>query len=205
MSMLGATRWWWLRHAPVPCPEGRIVGCLDAACDVSDVEDFASLARILPANAVLVESGLMRCRQTVGALETAGLMLPPPEVEPDFAEQDFGLWQGRTWLELEAEKDPVLPDFWRDPACTAPPGGESFAEMAHRVAAAIDRLTRLHGSRDIVAVAHAGTVRSALAHALGLEPAQALQFAVQPLSLTRLDATADGWRVDCVNYMPVSR
>jgi alpha-ribazole phosphatase len=202
MSALGVTRWWWLRHAPVPCPEGRIVGRLDVACDVSDVEDFAWLARQLPANAVLVESGLMRCRQTVGALESAGLMLPPPEVEADFAEQDFGHWQGRTWLELEKDKDPALGDFWRDAAETAPPGGESFADMTGRVAAAIERLNRLYAGRDIVAVAHAGTVRAALAHALDLDPARALRFVVQPLSLTRIDAIADGWRVDGVNLRP---
>lgn len=193
------TRWWWVRHAPVPCPHGRIHGRLDVACDVSDDEDFRQLAARLPAGALLVESGLIRCRQTAGALEAAGLPLLPPLVEPDLAEQDFGRWQGRSWMELETAKDPDLAEFWRDPANSDPPGGESFAAMMRRVAAAVDRLTAAHLGRDIVAVAHAGTVRAALAQALALAPEAALRFAVQPLSLTRVDATPGGWRVECVN------
>jgi alpha-ribazole phosphatase len=193
------TRWWWLRHAPVPCPQGRIHGQLDVACDLSDTEDFLWLAGRIPANSVLVESGLIRCRQTAGGLEAAGLPLPPPQVEPDLVEQDFGRWQGRSWLELDAVKAPGLKEFWADPAGTAPPGGESFASMTERVAAAVGRLSREHAGRDILAIAHAGTVRAALALALDLSPAAALRLSVLPLSLTRIDATPDSWRVDGVN------
>lgn len=197
-----ATRWWLLRHAPVPCPHGRITGRLDVACDTSEDEVFRSLARTLPVNPVLVESGLIRCRQTAGALEAAGLLLPPPMVEPDLAEQDFGRWQGRSWMELEAAKDPDLAGFWADPAGATPPGGESFAAMVERVRAAMEQISAAQAGRDILAVAHAGTVRAALAVALDLEPEQALRFAVKPLSLTRLDSTAAGWRVEMVNAQP---
>ncbi|HSV30375.1 MAG TPA: histidine phosphatase family protein [Candidatus Omnitrophota bacterium] len=193
------TRWWLVRHAPVPCPQGRITGRLDVACDVSDEEDFRQLAARLPRNGMLVESGLMRCRQTAGALETAGLMLPPPIVEPELVEQNFGAWQGKSWLELEAAKDSGLAAFWADPAEATPPEGESFGTMCARVRRAILRLSEQNPGRDVVAIVHAGTVRAALAMALGLEPAQALRFVVQPLSLTRIDGTPEGWRVECVN------
>lgn len=196
-------RWWLVRHGPVPCPHGRIHGQLDVACDVSDDDDFRQLAQRVPSHAVLVESGLMRCRQTSGALEAAGMVLPPPLIEPDLIEQSFGRWQGRSWADLETAKEAALADFWRDPAHTAPPGGESFAQVCLRVKAAMERLSQDHAGRDIVAVIHAGSIRAALALALGLEPAQALRFAVQPLSLTRLDATTDGWRVECVNVTAV--
>ena len=199
MSAVLSTRWWLVRHAPVPCPHGRITGRLDVACDVSDEEDFRQLASRIPANSVLVESGLMRCRQTAGALETAGLMLPPPVVEPDLVEQNFGRWQGKSWMELDAAKDPDLAAFWQDPAEATPPEGESFAIMCARVRRAIHRLSDQFPGRDVVAIVHAGTIRAALAMALGLEPAQALRFAVQPLSLTRIDGTPEGWRVECVN------
>ena len=197
-----STRWWLLRHAPVPCPHGRIHGQLDVACDTSEDEVFQSLAKALPANPVLVESGLIRCRQTAGALEGGGLLLPPPIIEPDLAEQNFGRWQGRSWLDLEAAKDPDLAAFWAAPAATAPPGGESFAAMIERVRGAMEQLTSAQAGRDILAVVHAGTVRAALAVALGLSPDQALRFAVKPLSLTRLDAMPGGWRVETVNAQP---
>ncbi|CAA7621562.1 Phosphoglycerate/bisphosphoglycerate mutase [Magnetospirillum sp. LM-5] len=193
------TRWWLVRHAPVPCPHGRIHGQLDVACDTSDDEDFRQLAARVPPQATLVESGLMRCRQTTGALEAAGLVVPPPLVEPDLMEQNFGRWQGRSWMELEAAKDADLDAFWAEPAFAVPPGGESFAALCDRVGAALARLSGPLAGRDVLAVVHAGTVRAALAAALSLPPDIALRFAVQPLSLTRLDLTPEGWRVECVN------
>ncbi len=200
--MSGAARWWLLRHAPVPCPFGRIHGRLDVACDTSEEEEFRALARTIPINPVLVESGLIRCRQTAGALEAAGLLLPAPIVEPDLAEQDFGRWQGRSWNDLEAAKDPDLAGFWRDPAGTAPPGGESFAAMIERVSAVVHDLSAAHAGRDILAIVHAGTIRAALAMALDLDPARALRFSIHPLSLTRIEFFADGWRVEVVNAPP---
>lgn len=199
----GATRWWLLRHAPVPCPYGRIYGRLDVACDTSEDEAFQALARNIPVNPVLVESGLIRCRQTAGALEAAGLLLPPPIVEPDLAEQDFGRWQGRSWSDLEAAKDPDLAEFWRDPAGTAPPGGESFSALMARVSCALYSIGSAQAGRDILAIVHAGTIRAALALALDLKPAQALRFAIKPLSLTRIDFLSEGWRVEMVGAPPL--
>ncbi|MDR3436999.1 histidine phosphatase family protein [Telmatospirillum sp.] len=195
-------RWWWLRHAPVPDPEGRISGRLDLACDTSDNEWFAVLANRLPRNAVLVESGLIRCAQTTGALEGAGLPLPPAQIEADLAEQDFGRWQGKTWGVLAAIQDPDLPAFWQNPATATPPGGESFATVVERVRAVVERLSSDFSGRDIVAVAHAGTIRAALAVALDIPPESALSFVVEPLSLTRIDAMDAGWRVVGVNWLP---
>ena len=202
MTTATTTRWWWLRHAPVPDSEARIVGQLDLPCDISDKAWFAALAERLPRNPVLVESGLIRCRQTIGALEAAGMALLPALIEPALAEQNFGRWQGRSWNALTAITDPDLQAFWQAPAVAAPPGGESFAAMVDRVTAVIRRLTDDHAGRDIVAVAHAGTIRAALAMALGVDPAVALAFTIEPLSLTRLDATAEAWRVQGVNWLP---
>jgi alpha-ribazole phosphatase len=50
-----------------------------------------------------------------------------------------------------------------------------------------------------VIVAHSGTVRAALAIALGIAPDGALRFKIDPLSLTRIDRLETGWRVVCVN------
>jgi alpha-ribazole phosphatase len=52
---------------------------------------------------------------------------------------------------------------------------------------------------NVVLVVHSGTIRAALAIALDLAPEQALRFAMEPLSLTRIDRVAGGWRVVGVN------
>jgi alpha-ribazole phosphatase len=197
-----STRWWWIRHAPVPDPEGRIIGQLDLPCDISDQSWFMALAARLPRNAILLESGLMRCTQTIGALEAAGLALPPAQIEPALSEQSFGRWQGRNWNDLAALQDPALPEFWLNPALAVPPGGESFARVVERVGEVIARTSELYRGRDIIAVAHAGTIRAALAVALKLPPPTALSFVIEPLSLTRMDVTSKGWRVTGVNWLP---
>ena len=58
-----ATRWWWVRHAPVP-DDGRIYGQSDLDCDCTDAGVFAALADELPRDAVWVTSQLKRTRQT---------------------------------------------------------------------------------------------------------------------------------------------
>ena len=65
-----ATRWWWVRHAPVP-DGGRIYGQGDLDCDCGDAEIFGVLARELPRDAIWVTSNLVRTRQTAAAILAA--------------------------------------------------------------------------------------------------------------------------------------
>jgi alpha-ribazole phosphatase len=93
--------------------------------------------------------------------------------------------------------------FWIAPGTTRPPGGESFADVMMRVARAVERRSAAHPDTDIVVVGHGGSIRAAVAQALGLGPARALALQVDPLSLTRLDRIADAsgvsWSIGCVN------
>ena len=214
------TRWWWVRHAPVTANDGRIYGHDDLPADCSDGAVFAALAALLPTDAVWVTSHLGRTHQTaaaIGAAQGVGRPRAPPPalVEPDLAEQHFGDWQGLTLAELGARRAGALHRFWLAPAHEAPPGGESFEGVVVRVAAAVERLTAAHRGRDIVAIAHGGSIRAALAVALALPPERALAFAIDNCSLTRLDhidapeadaasfrGPRQSWRVAAVNLRP---
>ncbi len=173
--------------------------------ELSDRAGLAGLGALLPRGAVLLATPLRRTSETLAALLPEG---GPPEIEADLAEQDFGEWQGLTWDAVAARDAEGSARFWADPAGAAPPGGESFDTLAARVGRALERLSLAHAGRDLVAVCHAGTIRAALAHALGVEPRRALAFAVDAPSLTRLDriATPDGpaWRVGGVNLAGVN-
>jgi alpha-ribazole phosphatase len=201
------TRWWWIRHAPVIDDGGCIYGQRDLPANCSDSAPFSALARALPHDAVWIASHLCRTHQTAEAIGRAGYGVPPLVVEPDLAEQHFGEWQGQKRRDVY-NRHMSWPGFWITAADHRPPGGESFTDVTRRVAFAIERLTSAHAGRDIVAVAHGGTIRAALALALGLEPTNALAFSVENLSLTRLDhiaPTADqsptpAWRVVAVNH-----
>jgi alpha-ribazole phosphatase len=211
--MSQATRWWWVRHAPVTVNEGRVYGQEDLPCDCGDTAKFRSLAARLPREAVWVTSHLRRTHQTAAAIVAAGLpgpaRIPGPDVivEHDLAEQHFGHWQGKSHSDLPALLGEAYHRFWLAPAHLAPEGGESFADLISRVKAAIGRLGEAHAGRDIIAVTHGGTIRAALAEALDLTPDTALAFSIQNCSLTVIEKyLADGhghpWRVVCVNQMP---
>jgi alpha-ribazole phosphatase len=206
------TRWWWIRHAPVP-DGGRIYGQRDLSCDCSDAEIFAILAAELPPDAVWVTSNLARTKETAAAIlaaDPAKFAGVSPRAVPELAEQHLGEWQGLERKAFFAERKVGTHTLWFAPADERPPGGESFMDLVERVAPAIERLTGEHRGRDIVAVTHGGTIRAALSLALRVAPQTALAFAAENCSLTRLDhLPADGagglWRVVAVNRRPWSR
>ncbi|KAA1057986.1 histidine phosphatase family protein [Azospirillum argentinense] len=197
------TRWWLIRHAPVPNPGNMIYGRSDPAADTGDSDALAALAARLPPQAVWVTSHLRRTRQTAAALRLPGSDMAL--VERALAEQDFGRWEGLSHDAVAELHPEETRRFWSDPAAEAPPEGESFAAVMERVAGAIGRLTDLYAGRDIVAVIHGGSIRAALALALDLTPQAALRLAVAPLSLSRIDHYAnegDGfWSVAAMNAL----
>ncbi|MBN8920463.1 MAG: hypothetical protein J0H62_07200, partial [Rhizobiales bacterium] len=77
---LSETRWWWVRHAPVP-DGGRIYGQSDLDCDCSDTGKFTAIASDLPRGAVWLTSNLGRTRQTAAAI-MAAMKDPEPEIDP---------------------------------------------------------------------------------------------------------------------------
>lgn len=203
------TRWWWVRHAPVIGVNGRIYGQDDLESDCSDEGQFRQLAGTLPKDAVWLVSHLKRTHQTASAIFAARVAdtAPAPLITSELAEQHFGDWQGLTYAELEARRDGAYHRFWHAPATERPPNGESFEDVVARVAGAMSRITAEHIGRDIVAVVHGGTIRAALAVALGIEPERALGFAVDTCSVTRMDhfegATQGAdWRIVAVNQHP---
>src|ERR1700685_73105 len=90
-----ATRWWWLRHAPVRSDGGNIYGQKDIACDTSDRDVFEAVAKLLRRNAVCVASSMRRTHQTAEASWDTGFPKPADMTkEAAFAEQNLGQWQG---------------------------------------------------------------------------------------------------------------
>jgi alpha-ribazole phosphatase len=197
------TRWWWIRHAPVP-DSVRIYGQSDVDCDCSSEEVFAALAAELPRDAVWLTSNLSRTRQTAAAILAAMNHATETVAIAEFAEQNLGDWQGQVRADFFAGRDRARYPFWFGPADERPPGGESFTEVCARVAPAIERLNKKHAGRNIVAVAHGGSIRAALGHSLGLDPDAALAFVVDNCSVTRIDRIEKSgiWRVAAVNHRP---
>jgi alpha-ribazole phosphatase len=206
MSMI--TRWWWIRHGPVHNPDHRLYGQQDIDAHFPDEAALQTLTQRLPKDPIWLTSTLKRTHQTTQAL---GRDPDPQNAHADLNEQYFGDWQGMSHTELKAI-GPAFDTLWRAPGSTRPPGGESFADVVRRVANLVERITEENTGRDIVAVAHGGTIRAALAVALNLEAEAALGFTIDTLSLTRIDHIPPGngrvigadrrWKVETVNLSP---
>lgn len=213
--MTETTRWWWIRHDKVHNPENRLYGHGDIKAIISDSGAYERLARILPARAVWIASHLSRTRDTAEALwphmDARGHKRPEIMEFPEIAEQNWGAWEGMNLPEIRAHLGDGFETFRKAPAEAQPPGGESFAEVIARVGEAVERITRDHAGRDIIAFAHGGSIRAALAMALDIAPGRALSFNIRNLSLTRIDFLARGedprsglrhpWQVHQVNHL----
>ncbi|MBF0166726.1 MAG: histidine phosphatase family protein [Alphaproteobacteria bacterium] len=182
------TRWWLVRHAPVMGDMNKIIGQSDPD---ADVRNLSAIPRLPKSPGAVVVSSLKRTRQTALALGYR-----PTHTEPELAEQNFGDWQGKSWDDITGPEGRA---FWTDFAKSVPPGGESFVQQITRVTLALDRLSDSIGHGDILAVLHGGTIRACLAHALSLDPMKVSAFVIENLSLTLLERTPYGWRIDCVN------
>jgi len=199
------TRWWWIRHAPVREDGGCIYGQKDLGCDTSDRVVFEAVGKILPRNAVWYSSNLKRTHQTADAIWAAGFPRPSemPHVHA-FAEQHLGQWQGMNRAAFLAS----LPagSHWFAAIDEPAPGGESFMDLYNRTTGAIERINAERAGRDVIVVAHGGTIRAAVGLALGGLPEKGLAFDIDNCSVTRLDHVASAgrgvWRLPMVNQQP---
>jgi alpha-ribazole phosphatase len=214
------TRWWWVRHAPVP-DGGNIYGQGDLDCDCSERHVFEAVARTLPTGATWVTSGLKRTIQTADAIVAASSQTSaslgasssgghaPGQIPRyvELAEQHLGEWQGQNREHTRRAIGITPLDFWLTKGSTKAPGGESFPDLAARVTPRIETLSRDHAGRNIVAVTHGGTIRAAIQHALGLAGETPHAFVIDNCSVTLLErlqspAGAVAWRAGGINMRP---
>ena len=199
------TRWWWVRHAPVREDNGCIYGQKDLGCDTSDRVVFEAVGKILPRNAVWYASNLKRTHQTADAIWAAGFPKPAemPHVNA-FAEQHLGELQGRNRAAFFASLPPGR--HWLTAIDEVPPGGESFMDLYNRTRGAIERINAEQAGKNVIVVAHGGTIRAAVGLALGDLPEKGMAFDIDNCSVTRLDhlssANYSGWRLPMVNQQP---
>lgn len=201
------TSFFLVRHAVVAAAARAVLyGSRDVPlCDESLLREVALhrwLAQRLPPGAAWYISGLSRTRATAEAVFAAGYARAPLGVEADLREQDLGDWQGLAHAELPARlRHPPHP-FWPHAGEEAPPNGERFTDVRARVGPVLARLAAAHAGGDVVVIAHGGSIRAALAHALDLSPHQALGFSIANLGLTRLLRVGGDWQVGAVNEEP---
>jgi len=157
---------------------GRLIGRADVPLSDAGWQQFERATKDLAYDAV-VASPRQRARLPAEALASARNL--PLRIDADWAELDFGEWDGCVVAELEADTATAaaLAALYRSPDATAAPGGENWRALQTRVRSAMDSLLALHGERSRVLVStHAGPMRAALAHACAIPFANLWAFRI---------------------------
>ena len=106
-----------------------------------------------------VSSPLKRARETMEIVRaTLGLQVHDYEIDARLIEIAYGEWEGLTLQEIEMRNASVLSARERDKWDFAPPGGESYRELADRIGSWYNSL-----AADTVVAAHGGGVRALMA------------------------------------------
>jgi broad specificity phosphatase PhoE len=158
-----------LRHGDTDLsPEHRFCGLRDLPLSAHGIRQAKAAACRLAAGSpidAVVSSPLRRAAATAD-IAAAELGLTAA-IDEDLRETDFGHWEGFTLAEIQ-QRWPAAAAAWRNDPEQAPPGGESFADTAHRVNRACDRVLRDHGGQNVLVVCHVTPIKILLCRALGV-------------------------------------
>lgn len=116
----------------------------------------------------VISSPRQRARDTAQAL--AGAQAVPVEIVEDWAEWDFGDWDGRhrDAVAVDEASRRALQAFYQDPGANPPPNAEPWAAFEARIERALGALAAQDDASPVLVVSHAGPLRLALALACGL-------------------------------------
>lgn len=140
--------------------ETRLQGHLDIPLNDTGLLQANRLARALTGRETvdaIYASDLSRAHTTAQAL--AHVMGHPVRTHEGLRERHFGVFQGRTFAEVEAEW-PEHAVQWRQrtPDWTPPGGGESLLRLHERIVDTVNELAAQHTGQQMVLVAHGGVL-----------------------------------------------
>ena len=173
-------------HAPVPLNE-------------TGLRQAAALGQRLSGEGIeaIYASDLPRAWMTAQAIAAAcGL---PVQAEPRIREMDFGQWQGLCHAEAHPERAGETPGAHQEPLSFAPPGGETLAQLAGRVGAALEEARRTQQDRTVLWVTHGGPLRTLLCLVLGLGLERNGQFRTHTASVSELHVLPDRTLIALLN------
>ncbi|MFF2718869.1 bifunctional RNase H/acid phosphatase [Streptomyces sp. NPDC058011] len=138
----------------------------------------------------IVSSPLRRCRETAAAVaERLGLDV---RIEDGLRESDFGAWEGLTFGEVRERYEDDLTAWLADPETAPTGGGESFTEVADRVAAARDRLTARYAGRTVLLVTHVTPIKTLVRLALEAPARSMFRMELSAASISTVAYYGDG-------------
>jgi broad specificity phosphatase PhoE len=192
-----------LRHGEVLHAETRrFIGHLDVPLSARGEEQCRAQAEVLrgfPLTAVY-SSDLARARRSAEIIAAPhGLT---PVLLPALREMAMGRWDGLTAAQIR-ELEPTAFTEWMTRVGEFPfPDGESVPDLLARAWPAFAAVTEGHRGRAVAIVAHGGTNRAILCHALGVPLGRLLGFGQDYGALSVLEGPVP-WQLRRLNERPV--
>jgi probable phosphoglycerate mutase len=171
-----------VRHGETPPNRaGLLLGRSDAVLTDRGRTQAERLSKLFAGWGVerVLTSPLRRARDTAASIAAA--CDREVEVDERLIEIDYGDWEGSPFGDL----DPALVARWRGDGSFAPPGGESLATVAERVASFCDETL---DDRVVVAVSHVSPIKAAVTWTLRVRPELAWRMRLDVASITRVGA-----------------
>lgn len=206
----GKLRIFLLRHGKPAFPDERsyIYGHTDyplSDLGVRQAEKLGAALAGIPMGRI-VSSDLARAVQTAdiaASFQVDGVCRP--ERDPTLREIDMGEWDGRAMEEIEGEFVDLFRLRGEDFVNTAPPGGESFAQLQRRALAALERITAASGAADnLLLVAHGGLFWSMISGLFRIPLGDMMRFELDycALHLVERDRATGLYRLIRYNWSP---
>lgn len=134
--------------------EGRYQGQSDVPLNETGRAQARALAEKLAGQtfSAIYASDLGRTRETAGIL--AACLRLPVQFDARLREINQGEWEGQLVQIIQARYSALWSQRAIDPASLRPPGGETVGEVARRVYAALNDITRLYPAGPVLIAAH---------------------------------------------------
>lgn len=187
-------------HGAADAQLGLCMGRSDFALSARGFTDVQRLATTWRGRAprFLFSSDLRRAHQSAQVF-AAGFAIEPL-LDARLSEMDYGRWDGQPWDDV-ARLDSHTHQHWCDNwVIQETPEGESFADVLQRTGAWLSAL--LGSTRDgdhVLAIAHVGSIRALLCHALGLPPSRANILAIDDARASHLSYRNGGFELRYMN------
>lgn len=149
-------------------------------------EHFAALGAVQE----IVSSPLRRCRETAAAV--AARLGLDVRVDEGLRETDFGRWEGLTFGEVRERYGDDLTAWLASPDTAPTGGGESFEQVADRVAAARDRLVARYAGRTVLLVTHVTPIKTLVRLALEAPARSLFRMELSAASISTVAYYGDG-------------
>jgi alpha-ribazole phosphatase len=152
---------------------GRYQGQADPPLNAKGRAQAEELAAQLTGTHIdaIYSSDLQRARETA---ETIGRKLNlPVQIDKGLREMNQGEWEGLLVADAQARSPREWAARKSDPLNARAPGGESVAEVASRIRAAIDETARKHPAETVLIVSHGLALATFLCRARSVPLGQA--------------------------------